>query len=60
MVAALRIVEDAIHSALQTDTGSAELEHAIRDLIDVPLEFGIDKVLEIFEDSEVFGLERPA
>jgi hypothetical protein len=59
VVAALRIVEEAIHSALQTDPGGPELEHAIRDLIDVPLQFGIDKVLEIYEDSEVFGFERP-
>lgn len=59
VVAALRIVEEAIHSALQSDAASPGLERAVRDLVDIPLQFGIDRVLEIYEDSEIFGLERP-
>ena len=59
VVAALRIVEEAIHSALQSDAASPGLERAVRDLVDIPLQFGIDRVLEIYEDSEIFGHERP-
>jgi hypothetical protein len=60
VVAALRIVEEAVHSALRTDPDGPGLEPAIRDLVDVPVQFGIDRVLEIYEDSEIFGLERPS
>ncbi len=59
VVALLGIVEEAIHSALQPDPDSPELEPAIRELVDVPVQFGIDRVLEIYEDSETFGLELP-
>ncbi len=59
VVAALAIVEEAIHTALQPEPDSPELEPAIRELVDVPVQFGIDRVLEIYEDSETFGLERP-
>ncbi len=59
VVAALQIVEQAVHAALRTDPASQQLEAAIHDLVDVPVQFGIDRVLEIYEDSRVFGRERP-
>jgi nucleoside-diphosphate-sugar epimerase len=59
VVSALRIVDAAVVKTLADDPESGELTSAIHDLIDTPVEFGIDRVLEVYEDAEVFGLEHP-
>jgi hypothetical protein len=59
VVAALRIVDEAVVTNLSGDSEAAELASAIHDLIDTPVEFGIDRVLEVYEDAAVFGVERP-
>jgi nucleoside-diphosphate-sugar epimerase len=58
VVAALRIVGAAVVEALADDPEAAELSSAIHDLIDTPVEFGVDRVMEVYEDAEVFGLDR--
>jgi nucleoside-diphosphate-sugar epimerase len=58
VVAALRIVDRAVVGALSGDPKCAELGSALHDLIDTPIEFGIDRVLEVYEDAAVFGLDR--
>jgi nucleoside-diphosphate-sugar epimerase len=60
VVAALRIVDSAVVDALRSDPEGAGLEPALRDLVDMPIEFGVDRVLQVYEDSEAFGRERPA
>jgi hypothetical protein len=58
VVAALRIVDAAVVETLSGDPEAAELSSAIHDLIDTPIEFGIDRVVEVYEEAEVFGLDR--
>ena len=58
VVAALRIVDAAVMGALRRDPESSELGTALRDHIDTPIEFGVDRVLEVFEDAAVAGLDR--
>lgn len=55
VVAAFRLLEEAVTATLRGDPEGRELGPAIRDLIDTPIEFAIDRVLEVFEDSAVFG-----
>ena len=59
VVAALRIVDEAVVDTLSGDPEAGELASAIHDLIDTPVEFGVDRVLEVYEDAAVFGAERP-
>jgi len=58
VVAALRIVDHAVVEALSGDPEGAELKPALHDLIDTPIEFGIDRVLVVYEDAAVFGLDE--
>jgi nucleoside-diphosphate-sugar epimerase len=57
VVAALRIVDRAVVDALSSDPESAEFGSALRDLIDTPIEFGIDQVLEVYDEAAIFGLD---
>ncbi len=55
--AALEIVNAAVIEALSEDPEAAELGTALHDHIDTPIHFGIDRVLEVYEDAAVFGSE---
>jgi hypothetical protein len=59
VVAALRIVDRAVVDALSSDPESTALGSVLHDLIDTPIEFGIDRVLEVCEEAAIFGLEQP-
>ena len=60
VVAALKIVDAAVMGALRDDPEHAELKTALRDHIDMPIEFGADRVLEVYENAAAFGGERSA
>jgi len=57
VVAAFRLLDRAVTSTLRADDEGRELDTALRDLIDTPLEFAVDRVLEVFEDAAAFGAE---
>jgi nucleoside-diphosphate-sugar epimerase len=57
VVAALGIVDAAVVDTLSRDPEADSLGAALHDLIESPFEFGIDRVLEVYEDAEVFGLD---
>ncbi|HSO23127.1 MAG TPA: NAD(P)-dependent oxidoreductase, partial [Chondromyces sp.] len=60
VVAALKMVDAAVVGALREDPEHAELKTALRDHIDMPIEFGADRVLEVYENAAAFGGERSA
>jgi hypothetical protein len=59
VVQALRIVELTTLKALRSDPESEALGPAVRDVISPRFDFGIDRVLEVYEDAAAFGVESP-
>jgi nucleoside-diphosphate-sugar epimerase len=55
VVGALRTVDHAVLKILRQDAESAGLFPAIRDWVSMTVEFGIDQVLEAYEEAEIFG-----
>ncbi len=55
LVQALRLVDRSVLQVLRRDPEAAELDTVLRDWVSMTVEFGIDQVLEAFEEVEVFG-----
>jgi nucleoside-diphosphate-sugar epimerase len=55
VVRILRAVDHACLKVLRQDREAAELFTALRDYLSMNVEFGVDQVLETFEEAEVFG-----
>ena len=54
---ALRIVDRAVVEVLRSDPEAADLEGAVGHHVSTRVEFGIDRVMEVYEDAAVFGVE---
>ncbi len=59
VVQALRIVDRVVVETLRTDPEAAGLDRALRDHVSTRVEFGIDRVMEVYEDAAAFGVEAP-
>ncbi len=57
VVHALRTLEVITLEILRSDAEGVELGQALRAHISTRIEFGIDRVLEVYEDAAAFGLE---
>ena len=58
VVADLRLLGAVMMATLREDPEGGQLGPALHDHIETTLEFGIDRVLEVYEDATVFGRER--
>ena len=57
VVHALRFLDQIIVESVQADPDGARLERSLRDLVSTTIAFGIDRVLEVYEDAAVFGVD---
>jgi nucleoside-diphosphate-sugar epimerase len=51
----LRVLDAACTRVLRRDADAARLDTAIRDWLSMTVELGVDQVLEVYEEAEVFG-----
>ena len=58
VVLALRTLERVCMETLRGDARAARLSDVLRDHVEVTLEFGIDRVLEVYEDEDDGGAGR--
>jgi hypothetical protein len=58
VVLALRTLERVCMETLREDARTDRLSDALRDHVEVTLEFGIDRVLEVYEDEDDGGAGR--
>ena len=57
VVQALRIVDRVVVETLRTDPEATALEGALRDHVSTRVEFGTDRVMEVYEDAAAFGVD---
>jgi hypothetical protein len=57
VVQALRIVDRVVVETLRGDPEAADLDRALRDHVSTRVEFGIDRVIEVYEDAASFGVD---
>lgn len=57
VVHALRSLDAITVSTVRGDPEGSGLERSLRDLVSTRIAFGIDRVLEVYEDASVFGLD---